>query len=148
MADHIRKQIRDKLVGDLTGLALTGSNVFAGRRHKVTKTELPALLIYITGEGNEIDSLSRPRGLTREIDVSIEAVAEDNTALDDTLDQICHEVEDVLGNTVLGGLAKDVRLIGGEDIPYDAKSDKKIGAWTMNWVVEVRTPENDPTTTT
>ena len=51
MADHVRKQIRDRLVTLLTGLATTGSRVYKSRVYNLAPTyELPCLLIYTLEE--------------------------------------------------------------------------------------------------
>jgi len=146
MTDHVRKQIRDAAVTALTGLVTTTTDVYPTRMHRVRESQLPCLLIYTLSEQSEIDALSRPRGLTRQVDLAVEAVAVDNDTLDDTLDLICKEVEVALGNTTFGGLAKDVILTSTE-VVVDGNSDKKTGAARMTWTVEYRTPENDPTTT-
>ena len=148
MPDHARKQIRDAVVTAVTGLTTTGANVYPTRMHRVTASMLPCLLVYTLEEESEPDNISRPRGLDRESDIAIEAVAEDNDTLDDTLDTMSKEVEAVLGNNLLGGLVKDLFLAATEVVLNDAAANKKLGAVRMTWRCKYRTPENDATVLT
>ncbi len=146
MTTHIRTQIRNQVVSDLTGLTTTGNNVFASRMHRLASTDLPALLVYTLSEESGVDSMSSPRGLFRELDLAVEAIVEDNDATDDDLDTICKEVEAALGASTLSGLAKDV-FLSSTDIEFDGEKAKKYGSARMSWRIEYRTPENDATNT-
>lgn len=146
MPDHVRKQIRAAVVAAVTGLTTTGTNVFVSRQPRIEDDEYPCLLVYTLEEESEIDTMNRPRGLERSVDVAIEAVEKGTTGVDDTLDTIAKEVEAALGNNLLGGLVKDLWL-SSTKFTFDGEAKKVYGAAQMIWQANYRTPEDDPTTT-
>ena len=54
MANHLRRQIRERAATTLTGLATTGSNVFQSRFYPMESAGLPGLCIYTKDETAEI----------------------------------------------------------------------------------------------
>ena len=141
MPDHVRKQIRDQAVTDLTGLTTTGANVFPGRLYPIQDSELPGLLVYTNDEVSEIDNMTRPRGLERSLELIVEGLAAGTTTVEDTLDTIAKEVEAALGNSTLGGLVKDLFLIGSV-VEVSGEGKKQTGAIKMTWNAFYRTIEN------
>lgn len=135
---HPRKVIRDAVVLALTGLTQTGSNVHATRTQPLEAAQLPALCVYTLDESSELDVLS-PRKMMRNLTLVIEAVAQVNDTLDDTLDQICLEVETQLGtNFTLGGLVKDCRLVSTK-ITARGTGEKDTGSAVMSFDILYRT---------
>lgn len=144
MAFHVRRQIRDQVVTMLTGLATTGSRVYASRVYPFAASDLPCLAVMALTESSEPDSLTRPRGLTRTLTLAIEARARASADLDDTLDAIAKEVEEALGaDPTLAGLAKDSYLAATE-IELSAEADAPHGLMRLELAVEYRTAENAP----
>lgn len=92
MANHAHTQIRSAVVAALTGLATSGTRVFANRLYPLTAAELPALRVYLDEESAEPLSV-HVQASSRVLSLSVEACAKANAALDDTLDQIGKEVE-------------------------------------------------------
>jgi hypothetical protein len=87
---HIRKQVRDAAKADLTGLPITGANVFSGRVSGIGQEELPCLNIFILDEDAAFDSVPN---IARTGRLVVEGRAQGNDELIDTLDQIAAEVE-------------------------------------------------------
>jgi hypothetical protein len=100
MANHLHKQIRDALKTALTGLATTGSRVFANRVYPISAAELPAIRIFT--ESEEVDQFGLVGQFRqRSLDFAVEACAKAGASLDDTLDQIGKEVEIALAGGVV-----------------------------------------------
>ena len=124
MADHIRQQIREQVASDLTGLTTTSSRVYQSRVYPLADNNLPGLLIYTKDESSE----------------PVTAVS----GFDDTVDDICKEVETVLGGTrTLGGLSKDLYLTSTE-IEYDVSGATPVGYVSMMYTCEYMTDEDAP----
>ena len=68
---HIRQQIRSRVVSDLTGLALTGSNIQDTRLYNLTQIQLPCLEIYTENENSEISTIGPNVTLDRELDLIV-----------------------------------------------------------------------------
>ena len=142
---HVRKQIRDAVVTAVTGLTTTGNNVSASRVYPVEQSKLPHILVYTTDEAISLEggTLDAPmRGLT----VRISGIAEDNSTLDDTLDQIAAEVEAAIGADVTqGGLSISTDL-SETSIELQGESEKKVGIINLDYLIQYRTPFGDPET--
>ena len=74
----------------------------------------------------------------------IQAYCEAVSGFDDTVDDICKEVETVLGGTrTLGGLSKDLYLTSTE-IEYDVSGATPVGYVSMMYTCEYMTDEDAP----
>lgn len=120
MASHIRTQIRDEVVKLLRGVAPTRMRVFAMRRMPLQAEQLPAILVYTLAEDAAVETMSGPRFLSRDLDLVVEGVAQDNDTLEDTLDTLAATIEQRLGaafndaESTLRGLARTGNLIRTE----------------------------------
>lgn len=140
---HVRKQIRDNVVTALTGLATTGNNVYRSRVYPLASGKLAGLCVYTKSESVEYQTITRPRGQYRTLDLVIEAYAIATANLDNTIDQISLEIEEALTIDVTrGGLAKDT-LISDIEVEYQADGEKPVGMCKISVIVEYRTAEND-----
>ena len=63
---HIRQQIRDRVIADVTGLATTGANVYDSKLYTFTQGELPALAVYTQNETSEISTIAPAVDFTSE----------------------------------------------------------------------------------
>lgn len=146
MANHIRRQIRER-IGTLVGnLTTTGSRVYQSRVYALASAELPCLLVYTLSEDIASGQVfCHPGEIERSINVAIEAVATATGDLDDTLDLICKEVEIALATDfTLSGLAKDVTLTRTELQLQGGDTEKPVGAARMQWTVKTYTIEGVP----
>ena len=144
MADHIRQQIREQVASDLTGLTTTSSRVYQSRVYPLADNNLPGLLIYTKDESSEPVTIGTTRILDRNLSLMIQAYCEAAIGFDDTVDDICKEVETDLGGTrTLGGLSKDLYLTSTE-IEYDVSGAKPVGYVSMIYTCEYMTDEDAP----
>ena len=111
MAFHVRRQIRERVGTVLTGLTTTGSNVFQSRVYPLSDADLPALLIYTKAEESEPQIIGQNRTTSRILALAVECYVKASSDFDDTVDQICKEVEiAIAADTTLNGLVKDCFL--------------------------------------
>lgn len=92
MVDHIRKQIRDAAVTDLTGLATTGAHVFTGRFGPLAASELPGWLVRLHEEQGDFGAIGK---IERNGNLLLEGVAQ-GSDVEDVLDTMAAEAEAAL----------------------------------------------------
>jgi hypothetical protein len=146
MTDHVRQQIRDRIVTNVTGLTTTGARVFRSRVYPLNADTMPALLVYSTSEDSDIDVMGSPGVLNRTVNIAIEGYVRNITVYDNKIDDICKEVETAMaGDQTINGLAKN-SFLQSTEIEYTGEGDQPIGVVTMNYVVQYRTATNAPDT--
>ena len=144
MANHLRRQIRERVATDLTGLTTTGSRVFQTRIFNLEKSKLPCLLIYSEEEVAEISAMGNPRTVSRNLSLVVEGYAKATSNLDDTLDQISKEGETAMaGDIKINNLATDSNL-QDVSISYSGEGSKPIGVIRFVYLINYRNPENTP----
>jgi hypothetical protein len=143
MAAHVRTQIRQRIATLLTGLPTTGSNVFSTRVYPLQDSELPALRIFTEREPSQTITMNPPGDQERILEVRVEAIAKTNTALDDTLDEICKEVEIALVADALEPLARSIDLRTTETNP-EGSAEHPTGSAIMTFEVGYVTARNAP----
>ena len=133
MANHLRRQIRERAATTLTGLSSTGSNVFQSRFYPMESAGLPGLCIYTKEETAEISVMGGTRTVQRDLDLVVEGYAKTATNLDDTLDQIGKEIEVAMaGDIGLNSLADDSYLSSVET-SYTAEWETPVGIIRYNF---------------
>lgn len=144
---HVRQQIRERIISNLTGLSTTGSNVFDSQVLAWDQDDLPAIAIYLDDEESDRDSADNLMRVCEAVVVA--QVREDTGALaTDKLDQIANECEAAIGaDTKLNGLALDCYPTGVSK-EYDGDGDQVFGAAVLTFAVEYRTSRSDPETAT
>ena len=144
MANHLRRQIRERAATTLTGLTTTGSNVFQSRVYPMESAGLPGLCIYTTEETVEMQSMGGTRHVSRDLTLIVEGYATDSANVDDTLDQIGKEVEIAMsGDIKLNNLAQDSYLSSVE-ITLSGDGSTGIGKITHSYTVVYQNAENAP----
>lgn len=138
MANHIRRQVRDAVAVLVTGLTTTGANVFT-RVGPLQPHELPALRLRTEQDEVEVETISFPEQQTRRIRLVVDVIAAQADDVQNTLDQICLEVEKAINasssSNRLGGLsAGGVSLISTE-IDIDGDGSVDVGRASMNFDV-------------
>lgn len=140
---HVRQDIRDNIVTALTGLSITGSNVYKTRVYPLANNKLPGLCVYTGSETSEAVTLTRPRTKLRVLEVFVESYATATADLDDALDDICVEVEEALALDVTrGGKAKDT-VVTATEMEFSGEGDKPVGVARMTVTVTYMTTENN-----
>jgi len=144
---HVRQQIRDYFESELTGLSTTGSNVYASRVYPIASPQLPALLIYTQNEvidDSSFGTVSANRAQNRTLTVIVEGYVRATTGFDDTLDNICKEIEiEVLDDPSLGGLVTNTELASA-DAGYSGEGDQPVGTIRLTFEVQYRTLTGQP----
>jgi hypothetical protein len=144
MANHLRRQIRERAATTLTGLTTTGSNVFQSRVYPMESAGLPGLCIYTTEETVEMQSMGATRNFSRDLTMIVEGYATASANVDDTLDQIGKEVEIAMsGDITLNDLAQDSYLSSVE-ITLSGDGSTGIGKITHSYTVVYQNAENAP----
>jgi hypothetical protein len=135
---HQRKLIRARLKTILTGLILTGANVFASRTYPFNKAKLPGLLIYTDEETSETGAMQR--SLDRIVNAKIVGYVKSTSGvIDDALDDIAEEVEAAIeADPKLNGLAI-FTVLESSTMEFDDESDKPVGIITMTYQIHYRT---------
>ncbi len=144
---HIRRQVRDDLVTTLTGLGLTGSNVFTGRAHAIAEASLPALFIRTPSEESMFDNMGSDPAYQRNITAIIGILAAGGESVGNTLDAIAVQVENAIhADSTLGGTADDLMLVSTETDPPAGDGDQIANAMELTFIIETRTARSDPET--
>ena len=144
MANHLRRQIRERIAADVTGLVTTGSNVFQSRIYPLEDASLPCLLVYSTSEESEILNQGTPRLLSRTLNITIQGVAAESSDIDDKLDLIAKEIETALSaDRDINSLAQDSFLTSTE-IEINADGAKTVGTLRLNYQIDYRVYDNAP----
>lgn len=144
MANHVRRQIRERVATTLTGLTTTSSKVYQSRVYPLAANNLPGLLVYTTSESSAPDVMGAQPAVDRELNLVIEGYAKTASNLDDVLDLISKEVEIAMAtDTSINSLAKDSYLSATE-IELTGEGEQPIGIVTMSYTVQYRTANNTP----
>ena len=144
MADHVRHQIRNQVVTQLTGLATTGSNVYDSRIYPLEDGNLPAILIYTKSEVSEPLDIGSNRTLERVLSLNVEVYVKSTSSFEDTLDTICKEVEvAIAADPTLSGKAKDCHLESTE-IEFNSEGEKPLAFATLTFLTNYYVQEQNP----
>ena len=144
MANHLRRQIRERVATTLTGLSTTGSNVFQSRIYPMESAGLPGLCVYTQEESVGIQSMGGTRNVSRDLTLIIEGYASASSNIDDTMDAIGKEVEVAMsGDITLNDLAQDSYLSSVE-ITLSGDGSTGIGKITHSYTVVYQNAENAP----
>ena len=141
MGKHVRQQVREEIAGILVGLSTTADRVFTSRAYPIQETDLPCLMIKTEQERVDYQTVNQPAQQEREITLVIEAIAKANEALDNTLDDICKEVEIVMDTVAV--LTRDIQL-AGTNIELSVLGNQPIGQATMIYRMKIYTESNSP----
>jgi len=141
---HVRKSIRDNIKTTLTGLATTRSNVFQSRVYPMHSSKLPGILIYNKSEETSYETVSTPRMQNRTADYQVEVYVKGTANYDDTLDQICLEIEEALYEDLTrGDNASDTRITSFY-ADFDGGGDQPVAVATLTVEVTYQVRENNP----
>lgn len=138
---HIRTAIRNDVVTAITGLSLTGSNVFASRLYPITSGTLPGIIVYSDSENTSYLTLGLPRTQERILSLTVEVYVSAVSNYDTTLDTICAEIEDALYTDVeRSGLAKDTQVTAFNS-QFSGDGDKPVGIGILTVEVKYHSTE-------
>ena len=105
---------------------------------------LPGILIYNKSEDTQYQSISIPRLQERTSQFDVEVYVKGTANYDDTLDQICLEIEEALTSDVTrGGNAIDTRILSFES-DFNGDGDQPIAVARLIVEVRYQVRENNP----
>ena len=137
---HIRKTIRDAVVTAITGLTTTGGNVYA--QYPFTRPQGAALFVW--SESERIET-SQGKLEYRQSNITIDAQYQGEN-VQDTIDQICLEVEAAIGaDPTLSGACLDCYLTNVE-MEIDGESSKQMGRARMSYQFDYAVRQGAPDT--
>lgn len=144
---HVRKQIRDAAVSDLTGLEQTGENVFSGRARPLASRHPPTWLVYSIDESTIGDSSGSPPKQLRTLTLRAEGRVQlpGNADPEDLLDDMAVECERaLLMSSRVFSLALAIDLMRTQ-IEVEAQGESVNGTILIDFQVQYRTAEGSPT---
>ncbi len=132
---HRRTQIRDAVAAlILAGSTSAGSRVFNSQLTPLWDTEFPAISVYARDEESSPLGIS-PTPLLRKLKITIEIRAQNNSDLDEELDDVALEVENLMiANPSIGGLVRALGLINTE-LSSEPQGEKAIGVSRLTYEV-------------
>ena len=144
---HARETIRKAIVTSITGLTTTGTRVYSNYMYPYEDSTLPNLSLYVAHEPEEVaDDLEMGTHDLRSLPFRVSARAKANSDLDDSLDDMCAEVETaIIGNAALAAYVKTIQLVS-TTIEMDNEGEKPVGVARMEWVIIYRVNRTAPTT--
>jgi hypothetical protein len=140
---HARTQIRNAIATKLTGLALTGANVYKAPVYP--RTTLPCLAIFDTRE-TRVEEFDGDKQ-TRKLEITVQACQRISSDVDGSLDTICQQIETAIwADVTLGGLLiKDIALVETEKM-LTSDLEQPAGVASMVWEIYYRVADGDPET--
>ena len=141
---HLRTQIRQRLVTNLTGLTTTGSNCFDTRVYPLASNKLPGIAVYTKSESTDYETMSPPRTLRKTLTAVIEIYVKMNSTFDEVLDTIAAEVETALyGDLTQNGLAFDTKIVSFE-ADFGGDAEQPLGQGIMEVEIIYSATEGSP----
>ena len=126
MANHLRRQIRERVATMLTGLSTTGSNVFQSDVYPLENADLPALCIFTQDEEIVVGAMGDPRVCHSIMTLIVDSCAQTSSNLNEQLDQIGIQVQvAIAGDIDINNLVKDSYL-SSVDISYSGEGTSPI----------------------
>jgi hypothetical protein len=144
MADHIRKQIRDQIATELTGLTTTGSNVHKARLYPLNDSDLPAVNVVTAAETVSEHTMGADPVLIRELTLNLEGYVSVSTTAFDTLDTISKEIEVAMATDIThSGLTQDTTLIS-MSAALSGEGTQQVGVITLTYKITYFTAMSTP----
>ena len=141
---HARSQIRKYIISLLNDSTVAGSNVFEARIYGLDNIELPAILVFTNEENIQEYSIGHPRNLLRQLNVVIEIYAKASGNIDDVIDNLCMQIEQLLGSdNNLGGMVKDM-ILSSVSVSHSAEAERPLATATLNYQIIYSTKEHQP----
>jgi hypothetical protein len=128
-----RKLIRQRLTDRLKGRTAAGDNVFPSLATRNWGENLPAIMVYTRSEQVESELTKAPLSFKVLLNVSVEVHAKNSEDPSDELDDLCHEVEELIAQEdTLGGACEYCRFDSLET-EFEANGEAVVGAARLNF---------------
>lgn len=149
MVDHVRTQIREAVVAEVSGLTTTGTNVYDSRVWTFEDEDLPALSVLTPLD--ELDDESEGQGLsqTRLCTVSIEARVKATADYAAVLDNIDKEITEALADATEGAAPTTLKTLTdifewrGWEMTITSDQDKPILLGVSTFVATYKVSADD-----
>lgn len=140
---HVRQQIRDRVATLVTGLPVTGANVYKMRRFALDDSKIPAICVYTMDESSSLITVGS-RTLGRTVNVAADIIIKGSSAtISDTLDDICVSVEEAIAADFhLNGLAKSC-ILNDTNITINVEGERSVASARLVYTVEYVTSISD-----
>lgn len=142
---HVRQQVLAAIQTAVTGLGLTGSNVFLSRVSPLQTRELPALIIRAGDDVLAGRSAGAPRLMERQFQIDVEVYVRATDGLDAAINAVLAQVEPVLAMPVVLAGVKVITLTR-IDRPQEAQGEQQLAVCVMHYDVTFQIEEGSPET--
>lgn len=141
---HVRRQIRDAVIAELSDLADQGYLVTGRRVSSLEPDELPAILVSVGIEEESAPvTMGNPPVLERTASLQVAGLAkEDEPYIDDLLETIAEEIETAVTQTH-GGLCKST-ILTSTTKEYDALGETAVAGISLTFSTIYHTAANAP----
>lgn len=131
---HVRRQIRDAIITQLTGSTNALNNVYSMRVYPISKDSLPAIIVYTKEETAENETIGDPTSV-RDLVAVVEIYVKQQNDPDREIDLITEQVEAILGiDNDLNGTAKFIEY-QGIDIEHSGEGDNAAFVASMQYSI-------------
>lgn len=142
MADNLRKQARDHVVGVLLGNTTAGGRVTTKRQRSQDPDKMPAISV-MTGDGvSDVLAMGNPPSLSHDVEVVVQCFAV-GADIDDLLDALAVEVHgQVMANPPSFAVSFDLQ---NTNVIVDTSTDRTGGSAALVYSLVYHTPGDDLT---
>ena len=131
---HVRQQIRNEIVNQLDGSTNALNNVYSMRVYPISKSKLPAIIVYTREESAENETIGDPTSV-RDLSAVVEIYVKQQNDPDREIDLIAEQVESILGiDNDLNGVAKFIEYQGIE-IEHSGEGDNAFFVASMSYSI-------------
>jgi mannose-1-phosphate guanylyltransferase len=143
---HVRGKIRAAVAAALESIAETGGRVFQARAWPLEKQDLPCWLVHVDGERIETRQTGRQAIQSREVQISVVALAAHSDAVEDELDDLTAVAEEVLfADSGIAALAREFQISATENA-LNADSSLVIGQTRLTFIAKIHAIPGAPRT--
>jgi hypothetical protein len=141
---HVRGQIRAAVAAALEGIPATDGRVFQARAWPLEKQDLPCWLVHVDGERIETRQTGRQAIQSREVQVSVVALAAHSDDVEDELDDLTAAAEEALFADIgIAALTREFQ-ISATETALNADGSLVIGQTRMTFAATIPALEGAP----
>lgn len=144
---HARTTIRDRITTILTGLPITGSNVFAARVKPLADSQLPAIVVNTLSEEMDLDESTFQSGVLKqwrvlEVQTVVLSRKVDGDTIATELDDIAEDIENALYADKTLGISVKETIYSSTAIVMEPESDAPRGEMIITFKISYRVAES------
>jgi hypothetical protein len=143
---HVRGQIRAAVAAALGAIPATSGRVFQARAWPLEKQDLPCWLVHVDGERIETRQTGRQAIQSREIHISVVALAAHSDDVENDLDDLTAFAEEVLfADSGITALTRDFQ-ISATETALNADGSLVVGQTRMAFTATIPALQGAPRT--